>query len=251
MLNVYKYSEMRFLYVDMIPVKPIQKQSVSESVYKQLLSMIKSGELEAGTKLPSENKLSQMFNVSRISIRTALHKLEAVGLVETRNGEGTYVQKPDFHSLMEPVLETLKLSSHDIIEVLEFRKLVECYCTQQFNELHTQEDLEDLAHCLEKMRKYSIEGNVNKYSAWDARFHKRIVQCSGNHFIATVYDLASDSLNEHLCAMNSELGFELGMTYHNKIYQALTEGDAEKAIKYSERSINDSIEAVRAAKAAE
>lgn len=234
-----------------IQIKPIQKQSVSDSVYKQLLSMIKSGELESGSKLPSENKLSQMFNVSRISIRTALHKLEAVGLVETRNGEGTYVQQPDFHSLMEPVLKTLKLSSGDIIDVLEFRKLIEGYSAQQFGKLHTQEDLDHLAHCLEKMRKYSIEGNVSKYSAWDARFHKRIVQCSGNHFIETVYDLASDSLNDHLCTMNSELGFELGMSYHNRIYQALAAGDVRKAIEYSNRSIDDSIEAVRVAQAAE
>lgn len=234
-----------------IQIKPVQKQSVSEAVYKQLLNMIKSGELESGSKLPSENKLSQMFNVSRISIRTALHKLEAVGLVETRNGEGTFVQKPDFHSLMEPVLETLELSSSDIIDVLEFRKLIEGHSAQQFCKLHTQEDLDHLAHCLEKMSKYSAEGNVSKYSAWDARFHKRIVQCSGNHFIATVYDLASDSLNDHLCAMNSELGFELGMSYHNRIYQALAEGDAEKAIQYSKRSIDASIEAVRAAQAAE
>lgn len=238
---------MRFLRVEKIQVKPIQKQSVSEGVYKQLLNMIKSGELESGSKLPSENKLSQMFNVSRISIRTALHKLEAVGLVETRNGEGTYVQKPDLHSLMEPVLETMNLSSKDIIDVLKFRKLIEGYSAQQFCKLHTQEDLELLKHCLEKMSKYSLEGNVEKYSSWDARFHKQIVQCSGNRFIATVYDLASDSLTDHLCAMNRKLGFDLGTNYHNKIYQALVEGDVSKAIEYSVRSIDDSIEAVNSA----
>lgn len=230
-----------------IQIKPIKKQSVSEVVYQQLLSMIKTGELESGAKLPSENKMSQMFNVSRISIRTALHKLEAVGLVETRNGEGTFVQKPDLHSLMEPVLETMNLTSKDIIDVLEFRKLIEGYSARQFCKLYTQEDLELLKHCLEKMSKYSLEGNVDKYSAWDARFHKRIVQCSGNHFIATVYDLASESLNDHLCAMNRELGFDLGMSYHNKIYQALAAGDVEKAIEYSDRSIDDSIEALNAA----
>ena len=229
-----------------IQIKPIQKQSVSEAVYRQLLDMIKSGEWESGTKLPSENKLCQMFDVSRISVRTALHKLEAVGLVETRNGEGTFVQKPDLHSLMEPVIETLTLSPKDIIDVLEFRKLIEGTCARKFFEAHTQEDLEHLAYCLEKMQKYSQKDDVAKYSVWDARFHKQIVKCGGNHFIEAMYDLASESVYDHMCAMNSKIGFELGMSYHNRIYQALASGDVEKAIEYSNRSIDDSIDSIRA-----
>ena len=62
---------------------------------EDLKRMILDGGIQAGERLPSENELAEMFNVSRITIRQALQKLSVLGLVETRFGEGSFVKTFD------------------------------------------------------------------------------------------------------------------------------------------------------------
>lgn len=227
-------------------LKPIKKEKISEAVFNQLLQLIKSGQWQSGYKLPSENKLCSLFDVSRVSVRAALHKLEAIGLIETRNGEGTFVKKADMRSLLEPVMETMTLTPTDIIDILEFRKLIERSCAQQMAAYHKPEDLNELSHCLKKMQTFSGAGDAMNYSIWDARFHQRIVASSGNHITITVYSLIFESIYAHLCSMNRQIGFDLGMFHHEKIFQAIASGDPETASACVVQSIDDSIGKVKA-----
>ena len=74
-------------------VKPIKRVSVGEQVFTQLKELLVQGEWKPGEKLPSENELAAQFGVSRITVRQALQKLGALGLVETRLGEGSFVKQ--------------------------------------------------------------------------------------------------------------------------------------------------------------
>ena len=78
----------------MLKVVPVKKSSASDQVFEQLKDNLIQGTWKPGEKLASENELASLFGVSRITIRQALSRLAALGLVETRLGEGSFVAEP-------------------------------------------------------------------------------------------------------------------------------------------------------------
>src|SRR5881392_183818 len=108
-------------------LKPVEKQRVAEEIAEQLRSLILNGQYPPGSKLPPERELSKRLGVNRASLREALKKLEHLGLVRIRQGDGTRVQ--DFMQTggIELVQHLLPLAtgSHPelIRDMLEFRRL--------------------------------------------------------------------------------------------------------------------------------
>src|SRR2546426_11618877 len=72
-------------------LRPVGKQRVAEEIVEQLRSPILKGSFAPGDKLPPERKLAEELGVNRASLREAIKKLEHIGLVKTRQGEGTRV----------------------------------------------------------------------------------------------------------------------------------------------------------------
>ena len=70
---------------------PISKQTVVENIINTILEMIAKGEIRPGSSLPSERELACRLNVSRSSLREALKALAYEGIVEIRQGSGTYL----------------------------------------------------------------------------------------------------------------------------------------------------------------
>src|SRR6266576_1741703 len=70
-------------------LKPVEKQRVAEEIAEQLRSLILNGQYPPGSKLPPERELSKRLRVNRASLREALKKLEHLGLVRIRQGDGT------------------------------------------------------------------------------------------------------------------------------------------------------------------
>jgi DNA-binding FadR family transcriptional regulator len=108
-------------------LKPVEKQRVAEEIVEQLRSLILTGQYPPGAKLPPERELSKRLGVNRASLREALKKLEHLGLVRIRQGDGTRVQ--DFMQTggIELVQHLLPLASGShpelIRDMLEFRRL--------------------------------------------------------------------------------------------------------------------------------
>ena len=77
-----------------ITLKPPRKSTIVESIIEQLVNQIRNGTLKTGDRLPSEHELVDILKVSRSSVREALQGLAAMGLVDIRHGEGTFVKGP-------------------------------------------------------------------------------------------------------------------------------------------------------------
>ena len=90
-------------------VNKIKRQSVASQVYEQLKHNIVSGIWTAGEKIPSENQLVKMLGVSRISVREALKQLVSLGLLEARQGEGTFVKQLEADSYIFDTPETIDI----------------------------------------------------------------------------------------------------------------------------------------------
>jgi GntR family transcriptional regulator, transcriptional repressor for pyruvate dehydrogenase complex len=75
-----------------MPLQPVNRRSVPEDVFEQIVTEVLSGEMQPGESLPSERKLAEVLGVSRPAVREALKRLTAAGLVEVRQGDATTVR---------------------------------------------------------------------------------------------------------------------------------------------------------------
>src|SRR5262245_9265689 len=108
-------------------LKPVEKQRVAEEIAEQLRSLILGGQYPPGSKLPPERELSKRLRVNRASLREALKKLEHLGLVRIRQGDGTRVQNFMETGGIELVQHLLPLAAGGkpelIRDLLEFRRI--------------------------------------------------------------------------------------------------------------------------------
>ena len=101
------------------PVK-LQRTSVSEQIFAILKQKIASGEWQDGQKIPSENELAAQFGVSRMSARSALQRLSALGLLETRPGDGTFVRAFSLLNYFQEATDLIA-TSNNMEQIREFR----------------------------------------------------------------------------------------------------------------------------------
>ena len=75
-----------------VALQPVNRRSVPEDVFEQILADVLSGEMQPGESLPSERRLAEVLGVSRPAVREALKRVAAAGLVEVRQGDATTVR---------------------------------------------------------------------------------------------------------------------------------------------------------------
>ncbi len=126
-------------------------KKASDRVYWEIRELIRSGEIAPGERIPNERKLAETRGASRTQVRDALLMLQKEGLVERKIGSGTYLSKraPQIIELTEAAVDMSPERSHDFIETLEARLLIEPSIAARAAESPTAKFLEDMDHALE------------------------------------------------------------------------------------------------------
>ncbi len=108
-----------------MPLRKQQVPKVADAIVAELEQMIVDGTLQPGQKLLPERELAVQFQVSRPSLREAIQRLEAKGLLYRRQGGGTYVQQELSRGLTDPLFELLLNNPGSQFDLLEFRHVLE------------------------------------------------------------------------------------------------------------------------------
>ncbi|MGL4855350.1 GntR family transcriptional regulator, partial [Plesiomonas sp.] len=103
----------------------IRQPKLSDVIEQQLERLILEGTLSPGQKLPPERELAVQFDVSRPSLREAIQRLEAKGLLLRRQGGGTFVQQQLWQSFSDPLSELLSAHPESQFDLLETRHALE------------------------------------------------------------------------------------------------------------------------------
>ena len=103
----------------------LERKRLADQIIDKLASMIATGELKPGDKLPSEPELMKNFGVGRSSIREAVGALSLIGLVTVRPGHGTHVAVPSEESQSKPIGLMLTVGRDKIRELVEARLIIE------------------------------------------------------------------------------------------------------------------------------
>lgn len=202
-----------------------KRPSVSEIVFERLKHRIISKEWAPGDKLPSENKLSQEMGCSRVSIRAALQKLTSLGLVESRQGGGTYVCQLSVDQHLNSVLPYFALSRPDRASMFEFRYIIETESAALAAQRAEPSQIEAMHEATKKMAEATTIEDITKY---DLDFHYLVAQASHNPILVKVFEILYDTyfatLRDNVTTMGST-----GSTYHHMITVAIETRDAELA----------------------
>lgn len=166
----------------------IRPKRISDEIFAQIKNLIVEGKLKPGDKLPPERELAKQMGVSRPTLREAINKLEARGLLEQRQGGGTYVKSLGDETL-DFAFEEYANKKHAIVDLMEVRKILETWAAYTAAERITEEEIKQLEQYLKEMED-ALEGGQIGYDS-DADFHSTISYATKNifliHIMNTIY----------------------------------------------------------------
>ena len=163
----------------------LQRTSVSEQIFAILKSKIASGEWKDGQKIPSENELAAQFGVSRMSARNALQRLSALGLLETRPGDGTFVRAFSLQRYFKEATDLIA-TPENMAQIREFRVFFETDCLQLACQRRSEQDIADLRAIWEQMRAAAQTEDYDAFFLADIDFHDRICKMTNNELFEMV-----------------------------------------------------------------
>src|SRR4029453_12493547 len=162
------------------------EMSVTTEAIEKVKEMILSGELHPGAKLPRENELAERLGVSRSSLREAVRALAALNVIETRQGDGTYVTSLTPEVLLEVIGFGIDLvEDPSLLDVFQVRRFLETAATAAAATTITEDELAPLRDCMERMD--SAE-SVEELVQVDEEFHHIVAGATRNSVLAALTD---------------------------------------------------------------
>lgn len=210
-------------------IKPVNRRSVTDEVFNKMLGQINKGTWKPGSKLPSEKELCNIFNVSRVTVRSALERLKTFGIIDTCQGEGSFVLEQGMETYLNPLMSCLVLnqSKIDAIQVMEYREMVESGTAELAVDKATDADCERLKEIINEMK--AFKNNPEIFSQKDFEFHLKLAEISGNILILKVLEIINRIIEDSVENMVPLVGMDNGIYYHKLILEAIIAGDRERA----------------------
>jgi GntR family transcriptional repressor for pyruvate dehydrogenase complex len=224
-------------------MKPLIRNNLCDEAYNSIIGYITSSGLVQGDKIPSESQLMEMLNVGRNTIRAALNRLTAIGLIESRQGEGYFLRDVNVSIFLNSLIPVLLFSSGDLIALTEFRIGVESQAAYLAATNADEEDLKDMKKYLQLA--YENIDNETLFAKCDMDFHLAVAKASKNKILYQLFEIIRTLYTVWLVDFVANHGKERSDHFHNEVYQAIQEKDSEKASLYMKQHLYDVLDKVR------
>jgi GntR family transcriptional repressor for pyruvate dehydrogenase complex len=206
-----------------------------EQVALAIRSRIVGGELRTGERLPTERELAAGYGVSRNVVREAIRALAKDGLVQVRQGSGTYVADATSRALGDSFELALTVGGVDrhLIQLIEVRQIIEPSLAGIAAERATSANLDALRREVDIME--GALDDVETFIAADHRFHVGIAEATQNHLLPMILFPIVDVLNEHRKRLFSVPRSAAGaQVFHHRILDAIVQRDPSSAVALME-----------------
>ena len=209
-------------------LRPVHRTNLSSTVADSLVAMIEKGKLRPGERLQPERELSDLFQVSRSTIREAFKTLESRGLIEGRQGEGTFVRQQSLERLVQWSGAPISVTEREVDQLYEVRDLREPGIVALAAGRISKRDLRTLRRMLERHEQRVRESRYT--SADDSMFHHRLVAATENPVLIRVLDGVMDVLDSvRYAALRAATGLRINIDGHWAIIAALESRDRDGA----------------------
>jgi len=197
-------------------------------ITRKLLDYLFSGEIQPGSKIPSERQLADGLGVGRSAVREAIKSLSLLGLLDVRQGDGTYLSRSGTDLLPRVIEWGLLLEEPRLLDLLEARTEIEIVVAGLAAARAGEAEVTTLRARLDAMR--AAGQDVDAYVEADIAFHLEIASASGNQILANLLTslrsllrVWADRVLHHAGETDSSLAM------HEPIVEAIARGDAEAA----------------------
>lgn len=202
----------------------------SEEVVTQIREMIQRGELKFGERLPPERDLAKLLGVSRPTLRAGIGSLVALGVLQSKQGAGTFVvEAADSPTLNSSPLQMLAaLHGFKTDEMFEARIGLEMTIAGLAAERATHEQIASLADEVAEM--FASLEKPEQYLVHDMQFHQLVAAASGNRILTALMNMVATVLFENRSkTVKFALDLKDSAEQHRQIYRSIREHNAEKA----------------------
>ncbi|MFC1798317.1 FadR/GntR family transcriptional regulator [Thermodesulfobacteriota bacterium] len=220
-------------------MEKIKKISTVDATANYLKKQVEEGALEPGEQLPSERTLQEILGVSRFTLREALARLSALGIIEIAHGKGAFVAKEMSPSSLDDVFLPLfaNQSIKNLIDFFEARMLIESEAVRLCARRRKKSDLKALQTIIADSR--AAMDDPVRFGEFDFLFHKEISKIAGNVFI----DKMMGCLNEHIKMYLQVLASKpenrkRSLINHQNILEMIEKKDDENAGRVTREHLN-------------
>ncbi len=212
--------------------KLIERHGLIKKVSDELKNRILSGEFPVGELLPSQDLLSQKLGVSRATLREALNTLSLMGLVEMRQGVGTFVTAAAPEHFMQLIASLMIIDRSSAHELIQAKNMVEPPVAALAAVHAEKQDLIQMEEALSIIEtEFERNGFVESYTNKDARFHNLIARSSKNRVMYRVVESIRGLLPAKLIVRfaNSPDLLTEAIQHHREIFRAIERHDPDSA----------------------
>lgn len=193
-----------------------QITTIKEQVYNVIKDNILNGYFKPGEKL-QENKIAEELNVSRSPVREAIKELIGEGLLE---------------SIPNKSITVKKLSNKDIIDIFEFRSMIEKYAINKTISNLTEEKVKRLDELIEELEESYNANDFHEYCQVDVSIHNEIIFMSGNMVVYNaIKNIFSLMQPFRIISLHSQKRFKESFLEHKEILEGIKEKDFERSWK--------------------
>jgi len=216
-------------------LSPVRSRKLCDLVIQQIQEKISLGIFQPGAKIPTEPVLMAQLGVGRSTVREAVRVLVNAGLLEVRQGDGTYVL--DRKTGHEPLEYRLRRATTQ--EIHEVRRIIEVETARLAALNRTQADIDAMHDCLAQKRDAQAAGNVHGYVTADIAFHSAVAAASGNSLLADLYRSFCMVFQDFLDTLIADRGVNQYQDHiHNGLLDAIAAQDPAKAVEFAMEALD-------------
>jgi GntR family transcriptional repressor for pyruvate dehydrogenase complex len=209
-------------------IEPVKRSRIYEHIVEQIRALIREGRWAPGDQIPPERELAERFRVSRTSVREALRALEIQGVIDSRQGGGTFVRTANTEALVPPLAAAIMRGRLELAEVLEVRELIEPGIARHAAQRATDEHVAELELILESQRNCIAQGR--SFVDEDTAFHYTLARAADNHILLRLHNVILDLLREsRQTYLHVPDRPQLSLRGHEAILGAVAAHDPERA----------------------
>ncbi|HRI02299.1 MAG TPA: FadR/GntR family transcriptional regulator [Pyrinomonadaceae bacterium] len=199
-------------------------------VVERLRKMIHDGELSPGDRLPPERDLAKLLGVSRPTLRAGIRSLSTVGILQSKQGAGTFVVEKDESPTLDsnPLRMLSALHGFTSDEMFEARLALEMSIAGLAAERATSEQMTLMAEEITGM--YASLNEPEQYLVHDMQFHQTIASASNNRILTSLMNMIATILYDSRSkTVKRATDLKQSAEQHHNIYRAMREHDPEGA----------------------
>ncbi len=208
----------------------IARIPISDEVIHRMRDLIARGVIPAGSKLPPERDLVEALGISRPTLRQALRALQILGVIQSRQGSGSYVAASTTEMLKVPLQFALALKQVGTTDLLETRVALEVKMAEMAAQRRNAQDLNAMREALSDMQR--TMGSPDDYCLFEIRFHECVIQAAHNAVMGTIMEMLSPFLREsRMKTVKLLKDYSKSYQSHLDVFLAIEQGDSTAAFQ--------------------